>query len=115
MNKAELVSNIQKWVTLDTQLKSANEKMRILRDEKHQLTELLCEQIGERTVGISDGSLKVVERNEYKPLTFSYIEECLHDIITNKDHVTSIIQYLRENRDVNVIKDIRRNRTNKNN
>jgi hypothetical protein len=111
MNKTDLVSNIQKWVAIDTQLKSANEKIRTLREHKHQLTEILCEHLVERTVGISDVSLKVVERNEYKPLTFSYIEDRLHEIITNEEHVASIIKYLRDNRDVNVVRDIRRNVT----
>ena len=112
-NKAEFVSNVQKWASIDTQLKLANEKIRIMRDNKHQLTTQICDYMGDRDtkIEISDGNLRIYERNEYKPLTFSYIEDSLRKIITNEEHVDSIMQYLRDNRDVTVSKDIRRNVT----
>ena len=110
-HKAELVSAVQKWVALDTQLKMANEKIRAIRDAKHQMTDLLCSQMGDAKIEISDGVLKVVERNEYKPLTFAYIEDCLREIIKNEDHVVSILEYLRDNREINVVREIRRSST----
>jgi len=33
-SKTDFVNNIQKWVATDTQLKSANEKIRQIRDSK---------------------------------------------------------------------------------
>jgi hypothetical protein len=112
-NKAEFVSNVQKWVSIDTQLKLANEKIRIMRENKHQLTTQICDYMGDRDakIEISDGNLRIYARNEYKPLTFSYIEDSLRKIITNEEHVNSIMQHLRDNRDVTVSNDIRRNVT----
>mgnify|MGYP001215005185 CR=1 FL=1 len=63
-------SNVKKWVLLDSQLKMANEKMKILREEKNQLGNKICNHLQEtgnshRKIMIHDGDLKVYEKKEY--------------------------------------------------
>jgi len=112
--KLQFVSNVQKWVHIDSQLKLANEKTKQMRDAKHALTEQICEykqQFKDNTIELSDGNLKIFERKEYSPLSYGYLEMSLREIIQNDEHVDHILKYLRDNREVTVVRDIRRNIT----
>lgn len=114
--KEEFVSNIQRWVVLDTQLKLANEKIKQIRESRNQLTSQICgyvdgKNMRDTKLEISDGNLRVYDRKEYSPITFTYVETCLDKIIPNKEHVASIIKYLKENREITTVSDIRRNIT----
>jgi hypothetical protein len=112
--KADFINDIQKWVTIDTQLKSANEKVRQMRESRNQLTVQICgfvdtQNMRDTKLEITDGTLKVYDRKEYAPLTFGYIETSLHKIIPKNEHVDQIMKYLKENREITIVPDIRRN------
>ena len=116
MDNTKFITDVQKWVAIDTQLKGANEKIRQLRESRHQLTTQICTYVDAKNMRdtkleISDGNLKVYDRKEYAPLTFGYVEDSLHKIIPNKEHVDQIVKYLKENREVTTVPDIRRNTT----
>ena len=59
-------------------------------------------------IEISDGELKMYEKKEYPPLTFTYVEESLAKILSDKSQVDYIIQYLKSNREIKSSVDIRR-------
>jgi hypothetical protein len=113
--KTKFIHNIQKWVALDNSLKTMNQKVKMVREAKQNITEQIChyihsENIQHKKIEISNReSLKVYNKNEYNPLTFSYIEECLTKLLPEKEDVEYIIQYLKENRKVTQSLDIRRN------
>jgi hypothetical protein len=115
-NNIGFVNDVQRWVVLDTQLKLANEKLKQMRESKNQLTSQICNYVDTKNMRdtkleISDGNLRVYDRKEYSPITFTYIEACLDKIIPNKEHVAHIIKYLKDNRDITIVSDIRRNTT----
>ena len=115
-NNAGFVNDVQRWVVLDTQLKLANEKLKQMRESKNQLTSQICNYVDTKNMRdtkleISDGNLRVYDRKEYSPITFTYIEACLDKIIPNKEHVAHIIKHLKDNRDITIVSDIRRNTT----
>ena len=60
------------------------------------------------TIGISNGELRIYDKKEYKPLTFTYVEKCLHEMIKDKNQVEYIIKYLKDNRELNISQDIKR-------
>jgi len=104
---------VQQWVQLDNQIKTLNEKLKELRENKHTLTESLTKQAERNNVKhsplqISDGKLKFVSVNTTNPLTFKYVEKCLGEIIQSKDQVVKIIDYLKKNREIKQVNDIRR-------
>lgn len=108
-----LVQNIQKWVYLDNQLKKINEKARECREHKSKLSTEICSQLHERRmektkIDISDGTIRICDKNEYSPLSFSYVEECLAKIIPEKTSVDYIIQYLKEHREIKHSQELRR-------
>ena len=109
------IEKIQKWAKLDTQLKIINEKIKDIRDMKNDLTDDICEYAENNNVNakinIGDGQLIISERKIYSPLSYAYIEECLEKIIDDEEHIEFIINYLRDNREVEIVKEIRRNKT----
>ena len=110
-SKTSLIENVQKWVLIDTQLKIINEKTKRLREMKNVTTKTICEYMKSQTtnqIGITDGELRIYDKKEYSPLTFSYIESRLSEIIPEKDNVEYIIRYLKEKREITNVKDIRR-------
>lgn len=111
--KHQFVENVQKWVILDKQLKMIHEKTKEIRDNKQQLTHEICNYIQNKNmtntkIEISDGELKMYEKKEYSPLTFTYVEESLAKILADKSQVDYIIQYLKSNREIKSSPDIRR-------
>jgi len=111
--KQQFVENIQKWVKLDTHMKIVNEKLKKAREMKHTLLDNIVRyvesnQLESTKIEISDGELRFYEKREYQPITFTYIEECLGKLISDKKQVECIINHLRENREITVTTDIRR-------
>jgi hypothetical protein len=107
------IRNIQKWVLLDKQLKYINEKTRQIRESKNELSTDICQYIQDRQwttkpIEITDGIIKCVEKREYSPLSFSFIEECLDELIEDKEKVDYIIQYIKDHREVKTTFELRR-------
>jgi sulfur relay (sulfurtransferase) DsrC/TusE family protein len=111
-DKDQFIQNIKKWVLLDSQLKIVNEKTKKMREMKHDITKQIYEYYNNHKINnkiiISDGELRMTEKKEYSPLTFTYIEECLQKIISEQEQVDFIIKYLKENRQITSVPDIRR-------
>jgi hypothetical protein len=111
-SQKQFVENVKKWVLCDQQLKLIKEKSDKIRDTKHVLSSAICTYMDENNLSqneieITDGKLKIYEKKEYSPLTFSYIEQSLAKIISDKSHVQFIIQYLKENREIKTTTDLK--------
>ena len=116
-NKQRLIEMIKEWVLYDTHIKAYNEKIKDFRDKKINITEEICEHMTRQTqleslknqnIKFSDGELKFYEKKEYSPLSFSYIEECLENILEDQSQIEFIMDYLRDNREVTTYIDIKR-------
>ena len=111
-SQKQFVENVKKWVLCDQQLKLIKEKSDKIRDTKHVLGSAICTYMDENNLSqneieITDGKLKIYEKKEYSPLTFSYIEQSLAKIIPDKSHVQFIIQYLKDNREIKTTTDLK--------
>lgn len=105
--------NIQQWVSIDNQIKALNDRLKDLREKKHDLSETINQHIEESnltnaTIKISDGQLKFVKVKETQPLTFKYLETCLNDIIKNEDQVQKIVEYIKNKRETKSVSEIKR-------
>tara|TARA_B110000879_G_C11176321_1_gene516140 strand:+ start:245 stop:628 length:384 start_codon:yes stop_codon:yes gene_type:complete len=112
-DKSQLISKIQRWVLLDSQLKIVNDKTKQLREMRSQLNSqisqyMLQNNMSNTKIDISDGDLRICEKKDYSSITFGYIERCLDELISDKTQVEYIIKYLKENREVNVSSEIKR-------
>jgi hypothetical protein len=104
---------IQQWVTIDNQLKLLTDRMKELRDKKSTLSQNINEHIETNNltnsgVKLSDGQLKFIKVKDTQPLTFKYLETCLHEIIKNETQVNTIVDYIKNKRDVKYVPEIKR-------
>lgn len=113
-NRQLFIENVKQWVTLDNQLKVVNEKTKLMREHKHKLNQEICnyaiqQNIDHKYIEISDGTLKFYKRKEYKPITYTFLEKSLSEIIPNKEQVSFIINHIKDKREIITHDDIRRN------
>jgi len=111
--REQFVENVKKWVAIDTQLKTINERTKQIRDMKNNLqtnihSYMENNNLLDKKIGVSDGELRFVEIKEQTALSFGYIERCLQEIMPEKSHVDYIIQYLKDKRETSVVSEIRR-------
>jgi hypothetical protein len=111
-NKQQFIENVQKWSLIDARLKLINENTKKLRDMKSDLGKNITAYMKEnnledKKIGLQGGELRLVEKKEYTPLTFSYLESCLDNIIADKEQVDFIMNCVREQREVNTVKELR--------
>ena len=110
---SEFERNIQKWVTIDNQLKIVNEKAKELRDEKNDLLEdinvyIETNKLTNASIDISDGKLKFAQSKITQPLTLKFIENCLSNIINDQRQVTQIMKYIKDKREKKDVSEIKR-------
>lgn len=113
ISKEQFVEKVKKWVVLDSQLKLIHEKTKILREEKSQLNSEICQYLETndmkyKKIGIHDGELKMHEKKEYSPLSFTFLEEHLGKIVHDSNQLHSILEYLKEQREVKMSSEIKR-------
>ena len=106
-------NNIQKWVSIDNEIKRLNEKLKSLRDEKNGLNTQIISYVNTNNlnnsqIGISDGKLRFVTTKVAQPLTFKYLEDTLSQIIQNKDQASLIVNHLKNKRITKTIPEIKR-------
>ena len=106
-------NNIKEWVSLDNKLKAKHDELRVLREKKSEITNIIHNyanknNLSNAIIQISDGRLKFGEIQTSQSLTFKFLEECLNDIISNKEQIESIITYIKNKREIKTTKDIKR-------
>jgi hypothetical protein len=106
-------NQIQKWVLIDNEIKNLNEKIKLLRDNRNELSENIINYANEKkisnsTIKISDGKLKFTNTKVTEPLTFKYIENTLAQIIMNETQLKYIIDHLKNKRTSKIIPEIKR-------
>ena len=100
---------IQEWFLLDNEIKSINNRLKIVRERKHILEESLFEQReNQNTIKILDGYLNFTSTKITAPLTFKYIENTLGKIIKNNEQVSKILYYLKTMRETKMVPEIKR-------
>ena len=105
--------NIQRWVSLDNQVKVLNEKLRDLREKKIHISKNLTEyaetnKLSNATIQISDGKLKFANTRIAEPLTFKYLEKSLSGLIRNELQVKQIMEHIKQNREIKLVPEIKR-------
>ena len=105
--------HIKKWVHLDSEIKDLNEKQKELRNKKNQLCNSIMNEVEEKNlqqaiINITDGKLKFAQTKQTAPLTLSFIDRCLKEVIPNENQVELIMNYIKEKRESKMISEIKR-------
>ena len=109
--------NIQKWVSLDNQLRSLHDKTKQLREDKNNIDNGIIKYVDTHNlqnsvVKITDGKLKFTMVKQTNPLTLKYVDECLGKCIKNPEQVKLIMNFIKDSRASKNIPDIKRFYTN---
>lgn len=104
---------IQKWIELDNRLKKINNEIKTTREMKNDLEASIMETVNNKkllntTVSTTDGRLRFIETKTSNPLSFTFIEKCLHEIIPNSSQVQHILRYMKEKREIKINSEIKR-------
>jgi len=104
---------IQNWLSVDNQLKILNEKIKILRNKKTEITSNINNYVNDNnlynnTIKINDERIKFGSTKVQSPLTFRYLEKTLNEIIKNENQVKQIIEYVKNKREINIVPEIKR-------
>lgn len=105
--------SIQKWVSLDNQLRSLQDKTKKIREDKNNIEDGIIKYVDTHNlqnsvVKISDGKLKFTMVKQTNPLTLKYVDECLGKCIKNPEQVKLIMNYIKDSRNSKIIPDIKR-------
>jgi hypothetical protein len=108
-----LEENIKKWVILDNKIKEINNQLKNIRLEKAShntniLNYIASNNLDNVTIKINDGKLRFVDANYSQPLTFKFIYDCLNKYYNDVDKTIEIINFIKSQRDIKTIKEIKR-------
>jgi hypothetical protein len=103
------------WVHIDNKIKNLNEQLNELKEEKSEISDKLNDYVENNSVdkksinvNLKDSQIKFITTKVPQTLTFKYLEKCLNEIITDEDHVKQIIEYVKLNRIINEVNEIKR-------
>ena len=104
---------IQKWIELDNRLKKINNEIKTTREMKNDLEASIMETVNNKkllntTLSTIDGRLRFIETKTSNPLSLTFIEKCLHEIIPNTSQVQHILRYIKEKREIKINSEIKR-------
>jgi hypothetical protein len=106
-------NSIKEWVKIDNQYKIMNHQLKELREKKNQAYDNISDYVEthsltNKIIEISDGRLKFANTQTTQSLTLGYIERCLTEIIKNPDQVKTIMNHIKNNREIKINSEIKR-------
>lgn len=100
--KDSIQTYMEKWIAVENQLTVLQEKTKTMREWKKKLSDKITEYMQENNISskiLDHGEWKLQERTEYSTLSFTYVEDCLRDLIPEEDQVDFVMDYLRDHRE----------------
>ncbi len=109
---------MKQWITVDDQIRVATRELKLLRNERTQLTNTACEIIQtnkweSRKIEAADSQITFAFKKDYPALTFAFLEKHLAEIIPNADDITKIILHLKSKREPKNLPDLKRRHNNR--
>ena len=106
-------NNIRQWVAFDNRIKSVNEELRTLRQNRNQKASDIimyasANRMSNATVNITDGKLKFITSNQTAPLTLKHVENCLKKCMSDETQVDAVMNFIKNTRPTKVTSDIKR-------
>ena len=104
---------IQKWIEMDNKIKKINTELKVSRELKNDLETSIMETVNNKkllntSLSLPDGKLRFIENKTTNPISLTFIEKCLDDLIPNKSQVQHILKYMKEKREIKINKEIKR-------
>ena len=108
-----LETNIKKWVVLDDQIKSINERVKEMKDQRDEVEGVIMEyvetnKLENATAKITGGKLRFVESKHTAPISLKLLESCLRECVADSTKVEYILNYIKDKREIKYSRDIKR-------
>ena len=105
--------SIKEWVSIDNNIKELNKQLKEYKQHRSTLVDNIItyandNNIQHAEINISDGKLKFKNTKQVAPITLKYVKECLDHIINNEQTVETIMDYIKSNRGIKYVNDIKR-------
>ena len=104
---------IQKWIEVDNKIKKMNAELKSSREMKNELETSIMTTVNNRkllntSLSLPDGRLRFVETKTTNPISLTFVEQCLNELIPNKSQVQHILKYIKEKREIKINSEIKR-------
>ena len=108
---------LHQWLLLDNQIKNHSEKLKELRMKQNALEETLTQYASTNNllnsaIKVPDGRIKFVNTKITSPLSLKYLEKSLGEIIKNTDQSKTILNHIKNNREIKIVPELKRFYTN---
>ena len=104
--------NMKEYIELENKIEELNSRMKAFKIQKQIIHEKIADTISEnqwqnKQFQVNNCKLSMVDRKQYSSLTFSYLEEQLQKIIPDNNERDYLIKYLKNNRSIKSIQELR--------
>ena len=104
---------VYKWIEIDNKIKKINAELKTLREGKNDIETSLMETVNNKkllntSLALPDGRLRFVETKTTNPISLTFIEKCLNELIPNKSQVQHILKYMKDKREIKTNLEIKR-------
>ena len=109
----EFQENIKEWVTIDNRIKTLQQNVKELREQRSELTDNIFQyaennNLENAVIQISDGKLKFQNVKSTSPLTFGFLKQCLLECNFQVEQVDELIKFIKSKRTTRTNYDIKR-------
>tara|TARA_B100000902_G_C26447458_1_gene499072 strand:- start:40 stop:426 length:387 start_codon:yes stop_codon:yes gene_type:complete len=104
--------NMKEYLELENKIEELNLRMKTLKLQKQMVHEKIADTIAlnqwqNKQFQVNNYKLSMVDKKQYSSLTFSYLEEQLQKIIPDNNERDYLIKYLKNNRSIKSIQELR--------
>ena len=104
---------VYKWIEMDNKIKKINADLKTLREGKNDIETSIMEIVNNKkllntSLALPDGRLRFVETKTTNPISLTFIEKCLNELIPNKSQVQHILKYMKDKREIKTNPEIKR-------
>ena len=104
---------VYKWIEMDNKIKKINAELKTLREGKNDIETSIMETVNNKkllntSLALPDGRLRFVETKTTNPISLTFIEKCLNELIPNKSQVQHILKYMKDKREIKTNPEIKR-------
>jgi len=104
---------VYKWIEIDNKIKKINAELKTLREGKNDIETSIMEIVNNKkllntSLALPDGRLRFVETKTTNPISLTFIEKCLNELISNKSQVQHILKYMKDKREIKTNPEIKR-------
>ena len=108
----DLKEKMNQLIRLEFELKTINNNVSILKEEKLKIEKeikeiMIKENLKDKIFILQNKKVKYNESKSYQSYSLTYLEERLNELVEDKQTVTYIVQYLKENRKTNINSEIK--------